>query len=209
MGNRDIRPKWVLASASPRRNEILRRLGLKFRVDPCGIPEPHRKPREIPSRYVVRVARFKAEEVAKRYGSAIVLGADTVVVLGKSVLVKPPTRAEARLMLKRLSGRWHEVISGICLLDCGQQRTYSAFSRSRVHFRRLSSAQIEWYLKTGEHRDKAGAYGAQGYASLFINRIDGCYFNIVGFPIAAFEKICRRAGIDLIAHLNQASQSES
>jgi len=192
------KPKWILASASPRRREILDRLGIKFRVDPSGIQEPSRKPHESPSGYAVRVARLKALEAAKRHRSGLVLGADTIVVLGNNILVKPETRAEARLMLKRLSGRWHEVFSGICLLDCELHRARSTFSRSRVHFRHLSPVEIEWYLNTGEYRDKAGAYGAQGYASLFIDRIEGCYFNIVGFPIAAFERLCRKAGIDLV-----------
>ena len=104
-------------------------------------------------------------------------------------------------MLKRLSGRWHEVLSGICLTDCGRNRSRSSIGRSRVHFRRLSSEEIEWYLRTGEYCDKAGAYGIQGYASLFIDRIEGCYFNIVGFPITAFQKLCRKSGIDLIRDL--------
>jgi septum formation protein len=192
------RPKWILASASPRRSEILDRLGIRFCVDPSGIPEPARKPGEIPAKYAMRVARLKAEEVARRHKSGLVLSADTIVVLGNSILGKPETRAEARTMLQRLGGRRHEVLSGICLLDCRLHLVWSAFSRSRVYFRRLSSAEIEWYLKTGEYRDKAGAYGAQGYASLFIDRIEGCYFNVVGFPIATFGKLCRKAGIDLI-----------
>ncbi len=146
----------------------------------------------------MRVARLKAEEVARRHQSGIILSADTIVVLGNSILGKPETRAEARTMLGRLSGRWHEVLSGICLLDCTMHRVRSAFARSRVHFRRMSPAEIEWYLKTGEYRDKAGAYGVQGFASLFIDRIEGCYFNVVGFPIATFAKLCRKAGINLI-----------
>ena len=192
------RPKWILASASPRRSEILDRLGIRFCVDPSGIPEPARKPRETPARYSMRVARLKAEEVARRHKSGIILSADTIVVLRNGILGKPETRAEARTMLRRLSGRWHQVLSGICLLDCTMHRVRSAFGRSRVHFRRMSPAEIEWYLKTGEYRDKAGAYGAQGYASLFIDRIEGCYFNVVGFPIAIFAKLCRKAGINLI-----------
>jgi septum formation protein len=195
------KPKWILASASPRRSEILDRMGIRFCVDPSGIPEPGRKPQESPAKYAVRVARLKAEEAAKKHRSGIVLSADTVVVLGNSILVKPETRAEARSMLNRLSGRWHEVVSGICLLDCKPHRARSTFSRSRVHFRRLSPTEIEWYLKTGEYRDKAGAYGVQGCASLFIDRIEGCYFNVVGFPVAAFAKLCRKAGIDLIRDL--------
>jgi septum formation protein len=191
-------PKWILASASPRRSEILDRLGIKFRIDPSGVREPARSCNESPSKYAVRIARLKAEEVAKRHKSGLILSADTIVVLGNSILGKPENKAAARSMLKRLSGRWHEVVSGICLLDCRRRRSYSTFSSSRIHFRRLSPAEIEWYLTTGEYRDKAGAYGIQGYASLFIDRIEGCYFNIVGFPIAQFEKLCRKMGIHLI-----------
>ncbi len=112
-------------------------------------------------------------------------------------------------MLRQLSGRWHEVLSGICIVDCSRRRTRSGFGRSRVHFRRLSAEDIEWYLDTGEHRDKAGGYGVQGYASLFIDRIEGCYFNIVGFPITAFYRLCRDLGIDLIRHLKPAADLES
>ena len=111
-------------------------------------------------------------------------------------------------MLQSLSGRWHEVISGVCLLDCRPQRACTASCRSRVHFRRLSPEEIEWYLQTGEYRDKAGAYGIQGCASLFIDRIEGCYFNIVGFPVATFEKLCRRIGFRLDSQLIRDSALE-
>jgi septum formation protein len=204
--------KWILASASPRRKMILARLGMHFTIDPSGIPEPDRNPNEETSEYAIRVARLKAEETAKRHKSGIILAADTIVVLGNKILGKPSNRADAGLMLKRLSGRWHEVVSGICLLDCAQHRARSAFSRTRVHFRRISPAEIEWYLKSGEYRDKAGAYGAQGRASIFIDKIDGCFFNVVGFPVAAFEALCRKAGIDLTDQLsafsNQPSETE-
>jgi septum formation protein len=193
------KPEWILASASPRRREILSGLGIPFRIDSSGIAEPPRKPHETPARYALRLARLKAETVAAKHASGLVLAADTIVVSGNSIFAKPATRSEACFMLKRLSGRWHEVVTGICLLDCQTHRIHSTFSRSRVHFRRLSPAEIGWYLKTGEYRDKAGAYGVQGFASLFIDRIEGCYFNIVGFPVAAFEKLCRKAGINLIS----------
>jgi septum formation protein len=197
---------WILASASPRRKEILARLGLKFRVDPSGIAEPPCRSGEAPAAYVRRIARLKAREVAGKYGSGLILGADTVVVLGRSILGKPSNRAEARTMLASLSGRWHEVLSGLSLLDIETGRAHSGFSRTRVHFRRLSPADIEWYLETGEHHDKAGAYAVQGYASLFVDRIEGCYFNIVGFPVALFEKLCRKAGVNLIRQLIQNSK---
>ncbi len=195
------KPGWILASASPRRKEILSRLGLKFEVSPSRIMEPLRKPHETPARYAVRVARMKAREVADGRSSGLVLGADTIVVLGNRILGKPSSRAEARAMLESLSGRRHEVISGLCLLDCATRRALTASSRSRVHFRRLSPSEIEWYVGTGEYRDKAGAYGIQGCASLFVDRIEGCYFNIVGFPVAAFERLCRRMGFNLWSEL--------
>ena len=196
-----MNPKWILASSSPRRNEILKQLGLRFRTDPSGISEPARRSRETPAGYAVRIASLKAEETAGRHQSGLVIGVDTVVVLGNTILGKPKTTTEARSMLKQLSGRWHEVLSGICLIDCGRNRSRSSIGRSRVHFQRLSSEEIEWYLRTGEYCDKAGAYGIQGYASLFADRIEGCYFNIVGFPIAAFQRLCRQLGIDLIRDL--------
>jgi septum formation protein len=192
---------WILASASPRRNEILKQLGLRFRVDPSGIPEPGRKSRETPGCYAMRVASLKASETAAKHKSGFVIGVDTIVVVGNSILGKPGNCAEARSMLERLSGRCHEVLSGICLIDCATNRIRCGFGRSRVYFRRLSPADIEWYLRTGEYKDKAGAYGIQGYASLFIDRIEGCYFNIVGFPITAFQVLCRKSGIDLIREL--------
>lgn len=195
------KPIWILASASPRRNEILDGLGLQFQIDPSGLAEPARRPHESPSKYAVRLACLKAREASGRHQSGFILSADTIVVLGNSILGKPESRTEARRMIRRLSGRWHEVVTGICVMDCALRCTHSTFSRTRVHFRRLSSTEIEWYIKTGEYRDKAGAYGVQGYASLFIDRIEGCYFNIVGFPISAFEKLCRKSGIDLFRDL--------
>ncbi len=195
------KPSLILASASPRRKEILGRLGIRFRIDPSGTDEPARNPRESPSAYAVRVACLKANEVAGRHKSGLILGADTIVVLGNLILGKPETRAEAKKMIQRLSGRWHEVITGICLMDSSVHRVRSAFSRTRVRFRKLSPAEIEWYLQTGEYHDKAGAYGVQGYASLFIDRIEGCYFNIVGFPVSLFEQLCRKSGIDPINDL--------
>jgi len=164
--NRD-KPIWILASASPRRKEILSRLGLRFRVDPSGMEEPRRIPHETPSAYAVRVARLKAKEVAGKHKSGLILSADTIVVAGGRILGKPETRLEAQRMMRRLSGRWHEVVTGICLMDCALRRLRSNYSRTRVHFRHLSSAEIEWYLRSGEYKDKAGAYGVQGYASLF------------------------------------------
>lgn len=188
---------WVLASASPRRREILAGLGLRFRILPSAGKEPAREPGESPARYATRAAHMKAAEAAQRIDRGVVIGTDTVVVAAGRVMGKPASKADARMMLRRLSGRWHEVVSGICLIDCGRRRVVSAHSLSRVHFRRISPVEVEWYLKRKEYKDKAGAYAIQGHASLFIDRIEGCYFNIVGFPVPVFERLCRRLGISL------------
>jgi septum formation protein len=189
--------KWILASASPRRKDILRRLGLRFAVNPSGIEEPARKQRETPAQYASRIASLKARKTAENRKSGIVISADTIVVLGNRILGKPDDKTDAAAMLKSLSGRWHEVISAICLIDCGSNLECCAYSRTRVHFRRISSAELDWLLQSGEYRDKAGAYGAQGNTSLFIDKIEGCFFNVVGFPIVAFGQLCRKIGIDL------------
>ena len=174
---------------------------MEFRVDPSRIPEPDRRDQESPQRYAVRSAQSKVREVSKRHRSALVIGADTVVVVGGKLLGKPRDKNEARLMLESLSGRWHQVVTGLCILDCGTRRQRSSQTTSRVHFRRLSRQEIEWYLGTREYRDKAGAYAIQGFASLFIDRIEGSYLNIVGFPVFSFERLCRRLSISIIADL--------
>ncbi len=188
----------VLASASPRRREILRALGLQFDVDPSRKLEPERRRGESFVTYVARVARSKAREVSARHAGGLIVGADTIVVVGRQILGKPASEREASRMLAQLSGRWHEVYSGICLIDNGRGRSTSAGSRSRVHMRRLSRAEIAWYVSTGEYRDKAGGYAIQGFASLFIDRIEGCYFNIVGFPVYTFARLVRSLGLRLL-----------
>jgi septum formation protein len=182
-----------LASASPRRREILAGLGLSFQVEPSGIPEPACDGNA--ARCAVGLAKAKALDVARRLDSGFVIGADTVVVAGKTILGKPENRTDAQAMLRRLSGRWHEVITGLYLHDCSCRKGSAVFERSRVHFRRLTSSEIEWYLQTGEFADKAGAYAIQGHGALLVDRIEGCYFNIVGFPVAAFYSLCRKMKI--------------
>lgn len=197
----------VLASSSPRRRELLEALGLKFEIDPSRMLEPELRPGERPSAYAVRVARAKAREVAKRHAGGLIIGADTIVVAGRAILGKPSCREEARSMLAHLSGRWHEVLTGLCLIDVSRARSASACSRSRVHMRRLTRSEMDWYLSTGEYHDKAGAYAIQGFASIFIDRIEGCYFNIVGFPVFAFAALARRLGFPLLPSGEKLQQS--
>jgi len=190
--------QWILASASPRRKEILAGIGLDFGVDPSADPEPEEKPGETPSAYSLRAAEAKACKVSEKYSSGLVIGADTIVVIGNHILGKPASGEEARRMLCKLAGHWHEVITGICINDISRNCSRSDFCVSRVHFQHLTEQAIDWYLAKGEYRDKAGAYGIQGYASVFIDRIEGCFFNVVGFPVSTFYRLCREMGIRIL-----------
>jgi len=173
--------KIILASGSPRRKEILTAVGWPFDAITAGIDETRRAD-EKPLDYVQRLAREKAEAVADKLESGLVLGADTTVVVGDQLLEKPADDDEARRMLQLLSGKWHEVLTGVALVRVGGQ-TMVDYERTRVRFVEMSEAEIDWYVSTGEPKGKAGAYGIQGKAALFIEQIEGDYFNIVGLPI--------------------------
>jgi septum formation protein len=185
-------PILVLASASPRRAELLRASGISFTVRVADVIET-RRPDESPADYALRLAREKAEAVAQ--GDELVLGADTIVVLGSEIAGKPRDAADAARMLRALSGRWHEVLTGVCLLRGRQAR--SALARTRVKFAPLSEEEIRWYVASGEPFDKAGAYAIQGYASLFVERIEGSYSNVVGLPVQMVYQLARELGVRL------------
>jgi septum formation protein len=170
----------VLASSSPRRSEILQQAGIPFVVRPADIDETPR-PDEHPRDYVTRLARDKAMAVSA--GPAeIVLGADTTVVIGGRMMGKPRDSADAVRMLETLSGQRHDVITGICLRTAA--RVIDDCSATSVWFAALSRREIEEYVSGGEPMDKAGAYAIQGLASRFVERIEGCYFNVMGLPVA-------------------------
>jgi septum formation protein len=170
----------ILASQSPRRSELLRLAGFTFRVRARPVKEV-RAASEDPREYVMRLAREKAE-AGWEGAQEIVLGADTTVVVGDRVLEKPADANEARSMLAALSGREHTVITGICLRHPGG--TIVEHESTRVHFTELSASEINAYVASGEPMDKAGAYAIQGLASKFADRIAGCYFNVMGLPVA-------------------------
>jgi septum formation protein len=178
----------ILASRSPRRREILARAGIPHVVRPAEVDESIADG-EDPREYVRRLARTKAEAVESGPDD-LVLGADTVVVVDREVLGKPADSDDARRMLARLAGREHEVLTGICL----RRRAILAedTETTRVRFTGLSRAEIEEYIASGEPMDKAGAYAIQGLASKFIDRIEGCYFNVVGLPVAKLYMHLRR-----------------
>ena len=176
----------VLASASPRRKELLAQAGFTFQVDPSGIPEV-RQPSESPIAFVTRLAREKAEDVCSRLGASsaeprIVIGADTVVVCDDAVLGKPVDADDAKRMLRLLAGRTHQVVTGVCVIS--GEVIESAAEVTFVTMQTIADAEIDAYVATGEPADKAGAYAIQGYAARWIPRIHGCYFNVVGLPLA-------------------------
>ena len=172
----------VLASGSPRRAEILRAVGWPFEASPADVDESREEGEEAVA-YVRRLAREKAEAVARTRLFGLVLGADTVVVLDGEVLGKPRDDREARRMLRALGGRWHEVLTGVALVRAESGRCVVGHEQTRVRFGELSEGEIEEYVRTGEPADKAGAYAIQGRAALFIEGIEGDFWNVVGLPV--------------------------
>jgi septum formation protein len=190
-----------LASSSPRRRELLGALGLAFVVDPPGIPEPepdHLADEAAVAAWVAQLARSKAAAVAGAYApDHWVLGADTTVVLGNRVFGKPRDRAEAVEMILALQGRTHAVLTAVALMAGGAADGEVTVVRTGVTFYPCSRAQAEAYVAAGESLDKAGAYAAQGRGALIIERLDGCYFNVVGLPLATVARLLGRVGFDL------------
>jgi len=187
----------ILASASPRRQELLRNAGIPFSVQPANVPEKYRAG-EVPEACVRRLAREKAEAVAHGVNSkAAILAADTEVVLdlvSGTPLGKPSDESDAVQMLKRLSGKSHYVITGVCLRWRGENSEWQsrdAAETTLVQMRHISDQEIEEYVATGEPMDKAGAYAIQGIASRWIPRIEGCYFNVVGLPVPLVYRMLR------------------
>lgn len=170
----------ILASASPRRAELLRNAGIAFTVEPAHVSE-RPLPNEPPLQYAQRLAREKALAVFARYPDNVVLGADTIVVADEHLLEKPLDRRDAARMLQLLSGRSHQVITGVCVVAPGFERTEA--ETTEVRFSTLTDDEIAAYVATGEPMDKAGAYAIQGIASRWVERIVGCYFNVVGLPV--------------------------
>ena len=183
--------KLILASASSRRAEILRSAGLQFTVLSSAVDETP-MPSEVPQDLVHRLALAKAELVAARaLGPAIVIAADTVVVLEGAILGKPRTSEDARQMLAKLSGRTHSVMTGVALIRLPDAERREFIETTQVHFASVSNEEIVKYLASGEPFDKAGAYAIQGLGGRFVPRIDGCYFNVVGLPLARlYHELC-------------------
>jgi septum formation protein len=189
----------VLASASPRRAELLRAAGIPFEVLIADVDETALDGEE-PDEYVRRIADAKATAAAARAPGRVVLAADTIVVVEGQFLGKPTDEADARAMLRRLSGRVHEVWTGVALLVPNANpnvRPRTAVLSTAVEFARMSDADIDWYVASREPLDKAGGYAIQGLASRFVTRINGSYSNVVGLPVALVYDLCREAGIQV------------
>jgi septum formation protein len=181
----------ILASASPRRRELLTQIGVSFEAIPAHIDETPRTS-EDPATYVQRLALEKAQAIHAVHPEAIVLGADTTVVLDGIALNKPISRADAERMLRSLSGRTHQVHTGLALLWSTTQRTH--LETTAVTFSAITAADLEHYLNTLDPYDKTGAYGIQGYAARWIPRIEGDYFNVMGLPLAVTVQLLRELG---------------
>ena len=186
-------PVLVLASASPRRQELLRLLGLAFVVRPPQVDESWR-PGEPPEDYVLRLARAKA---ATAGAGELALGADTTVLLDGELLGKPIDERDARRMLRRIAGREHTVLTAVALRAAENGGEAHAVERARVRMAPMSDAEIDWYVATGEPHDKAGAYAAQGLGALFVERIAGNYGTVVGLPLPTTYRLFAALGHDL------------
>jgi septum formation protein len=191
--------KLILASSSPRRAEVLRNAGIEFELRSALVGES-RNAGESPSEYVQRLALAKARAVGDMLGDAreniLIVGADTVVLIGDEILGKPESADDARRILRRLSGTVHEVHTGLAVLSppSGAERMVEEISL--VHFAPLTEAEIDAYLATGEPFDKAGAYGIQGIGGRYVTRVEGCYFNVMGMPLARLWSLLKEFGWD-------------
>ncbi|HEY8424818.1 MAG TPA: Maf family protein [Limnochordales bacterium] len=187
----------VLASTSPRRRQLLAMLGTRFELESPSVDESAFDDAASPDRLVMRLAEAKARDVAARRPHDVVVGADTVVVLDGQILGKPRDREEARRMLTRLSGRTHQVWTGVAVVHLVAGRVAVEAERTDVTFRALSADEVDRYVQLGEGMDKAGAYAVQGVGAVFVERLEGCYFNVVGLPLARLHRMLEGFGLSL------------
>ena len=180
----------VLASSSPRRRSILEGLDLEFEIDFPGTEE-NIGPGETPEDLVVRLAALKAADVARRHPEGTVLGADTIVTIDGVILGKPSDPADAVRMLRTISGRWHEVLTGLAVVRCSDGETVRGFERTRVLVRELTGSEIDGYVAGGEPLDKAGSYGIQECGAALVSRVDGCFYNVVGLPVVRLSLLLK------------------
>ena len=173
--------KIILASGSPRRKQLLKSLGVEFEAVAPNMDEIYDS-ELAPKEVAKHISKNKAQEIVGRYPECAVIAADTIVVINNEILGKPEDEDSAAEMIRKLSGSWHEVITGICIL---YKREITLFSETtRVHFKKIDNEFIDWYISTQEPMDKAGAYGIQGYGAMIVDKIEGDFYNVMGFPIS-------------------------
>jgi septum formation protein len=196
MKNLNKKRTIILASSSPRRKELLEKIGISFTVDPSDYPEDLNSDLS-PEELAKSISRGKAQAVAKKYKDAIIIAADTFGILNGKILGKPHTPSEAEAMLQLISGKSHQVITGLTVIDSARQKSVTRTIETQVYIKKLSPEQISLYVKTGEPLDKAGAYAIQGLGSIIVEKIAGDYYNVVGLPLCALAESLKEFGLDL------------
>ena len=189
--------KIILASASPRRKELLEKIGLKFEVEPSNYAEDMRS-RLSPGELAKSISLEKAKVVASKHKNAIVIAADTFIVFRGKIMGKPGTEAEARKMLMMLRGKSHSVITGFTILDTDRNKVLTKSVETIIHIKNLTPEEIDAYVKSKEPLDKAGAYAIQGLGSVIVERIEGDYFNVMGLPLSALAEGLKEFGVRIL-----------
>lgn len=189
--------KIILASTSPRRKQLLKQLGLEFEVVPSNVDEIL-NPRLKPRHQAEELALQKAQAVVNKFDNAIILGADTLVALGDEIIGKPKDVQDAKRILKKLRGRQHTVVTGFVLIDTANNRTIIKSVETKVWFRKLSPQEISSYIEKEKPYDKAGGYAINELAALFVEKIEGDFYNVVGLPLFTLGKELKKLGVDIL-----------
>ena len=197
--------KFILASSSPRRRELLLRLQTPFDIILPDVDESIIPPEGSPGTYCTALAELKANDISQHYPNNLVIGSDTIVVLDDNIMGKPEDKAMAQNMLETLSGKTHHVYTGVCLKWADKNIHHLFAEITMVTFRELSEADINHYIESCPPYDKAGSYGIQDWSAVFVKEIKGCYDNVVGFPISRFYQELKKLGINLLDSLSEAS----
>ena len=189
----------ILASKSPRRKELLKKLGIKFKIDPSEYKEDMNLKLK-PQGLAKRLSCEKAKAVAKKYKNAIIIAADTFIVFKGKLLGKPHTETEAKKMLKKLSGKSHSVITGFTIIDTRKKKIISKSVETKVYFKKLTQSEIDNYVKSKEPLDKAGAYAIQGLGAFLVEKIEGDYFNVIGLPLKTLAESLRNFNVKFLSN---------
>ena len=197
--------KFILASSSPRRRELLLRLQTPFDIILPDVDESIIPPEGSPETYCTALAELKANDISQHYLNNLVIGSDTIVVLDNNFMGKPEDKAQAKKMLETLSGKTHHVYTGVCLKWADKNIHHLFAEITMVTFRELSEADINHYIESCPPYDKAGSYGIQDWSAVFVKEIKGCYDNVVGFPISRFYEELKKLGINLLDSLSESS----